>query len=342
MIVAPELRVRLLTGVLLWTMLIGAGAISGCTASSKASNQATAGTDQTTESTPSFDEPGIYATDSGAELTESELLERLSEKTYVVVGESHGTEWNHRIQKKVYRGLLERRGGSVALGLEMFQRPYQPALDAFVAGDIDEATMLERTEYDERWGVPPRYYRPLWDLAREHRTPIVALNARAELTRAVAKKPLDELSESLRRDLPEDMTLYDEQRRFLQTIFGAHHPGDDDDNSSTGDSAAFERFARAQVVWDATMAETARAFMKEDSAVDAMMIACGRAHSHNAFGIPPRIHASNTDASTDDIATVLPVKITDLERTADDQSASISLNTADAADYIWVSDIRAK
>lgn len=317
-------------------MLVATGVTSGCAASSEASSRSATGADQTTESAPTFDEPGIYATDSGAKLSESELLERLSEKTYVVVGESHGTEWNHRIQETLYRGLLERRDGSMALGMEMFQRPYQPALDAFVAGDIDEATLLERTEYDGRWGVAPRYYRPLWDLARDHRAPVVALNARAELTRAVARKPLDELSEAMRRDLPEDMTLYDEQRRFLQTVFGAHHPGGDEGSSSTEDSAAFERFARAQVVWDATMAETARAFMTNTSAVDAMMIVCGRAHSHNGFGIPPRLRASDS-TDTDDVATVLPVQMGELASSNDREAdAPPSLNAPEAADFLWI------
>jgi len=53
-------------------------------------------------------EPGIYAVDSGKRLSREELYGRLAEADYVVVGESHTTEWHHAIQRDIFEAMLER------------------------------------------------------------------------------------------------------------------------------------------------------------------------------------------------------------------------------------------
>lgn len=54
-------------------------------------------------------------------------------------------------QAHIIGGLAERRGkGNVMIGLEMVQTQFQPALDAYVNGDIkDEATCLNRFLYGD-------------------------------------------------------------------------------------------------------------------------------------------------------------------------------------------------
>jgi uncharacterized iron-regulated protein len=328
---------RTLVGLCLLTVALSAGCATGSTSESSP-KKATGQTANT------FGEPGIYATDSGRQITEQQLLDQLADHTYAVVGESHGVEWHHRIQHTIYRGLIERHRSSVALGMEMFQRPYQPALSSYIAGEIDESTMLERTEYDQRWGVAPRYYRPLWELARKHSAPLIALNARAELTRAVAKQGVDQLPSALKQDLPDDLTLYDSQRTFLKGVFGAHHPSDRSHGSGgdgQADSQGFQRFAMAQVVWDATMAQTARRFMRGDDAPKSMLIVCGRAHAHKGFGIPPRLTPPDSSSAPSPkqktVATVLPVT-TDQVARATSGSSMATLNSPEAADFLWVRD----
>jgi uncharacterized iron-regulated protein len=102
-----------------------------------------------------------------------------------VVGEQHDVAWHHEIQAQVLREVAE-RVDSAALGMEMFQRPFQSPLDAYIAGEISEADMLEQTEWAQRWGFGTDQYRPMWRFAHENEIPVVAHNARRELSKAIA------------------------------------------------------------------------------------------------------------------------------------------------------------
>ncbi|QDG52587.1 ChaN family lipoprotein [Persicimonas caeni] len=258
--------------------------------------------------------PGIYATDTGEELTEEQLLDRLAEHQYVVVGEQHDDAWHHEIQARVLRGLAE-RVDEVALGMEMFQRPFQGPLDAYVAGEIDEEQMLEQTEWAERWGFGTEMYRPLWLFAREQAAPIIALNAPRELSRKIAEVGLEGLDEAERSEIPELDLDNQAHRKYVRRAFEQHDMEMSDER--------FERFYTAQVVWDETMANTAVEFVHNRADVDTMLIVAGGAHAHRGFGIPPRIER-RTDA---DVVTLQPV--------TDPQSATME-QLGVAADFVWI------
>ena len=68
----------------------------------------------------------------------------------------------------------------MSIGLEQIQLQFQPALDAFVAGNISEEQMLEQTQWSTRWTWPYENYRPVFDLARQLNIPLVALNVNGE------------------------------------------------------------------------------------------------------------------------------------------------------------------
>ena len=53
----------------------------------------------------------------------------------------------------------------LAIGLEMFQRPFQPHLDDYVAGRIGIDELLARTEYFDRWRYDARLYAPIFEFA---------------------------------------------------------------------------------------------------------------------------------------------------------------------------------
>ena len=72
--------------------------------------------------------------------------------------------------------------------MEMFTRPYQPFLDQWVAGEIDENKFLEETQWDKEWGYDYNLYKDILDFAREKKIPVIALNAPKELVKIVSKK----------------------------------------------------------------------------------------------------------------------------------------------------------
>jgi uncharacterized iron-regulated protein len=208
------------------------------------------------------------------------LREALLAARVVYVGESHDQAAHHAVQREVIATLLE-ADPSLAIGLEMVQRPYQAPLNGYVAGELDEAALLAGIEWSERWRLDFALYRPIFELARQHRARLVALNARRELTRAIARGGEESLDPTLRAELPADMVRDDaEHRAFVLSLFGEHH--------ADMDPAMLERMLLAQLVWDETMGLTVAETMQAEGAPHRMVVLAGRAHVERGLGIPRR------------------------------------------------------
>jgi uncharacterized iron-regulated protein len=214
-----------------------------------------------------------------AHLTDMDaLIERLADKRVIFVGEQHDRYADHLNQAAIIEGLLA-HGRSVAIGMEMFQQPYQPALDAYVAGEIDEAELLRRTQYFDRWRFDYRLYRPILRLARAHRIPVIALNLESELTRQVGDGGVASLSEADRARLPEIDRSDADHRARLEAIF-KHHPAEQQRD--------FEHFLEVQLLWDEGMAERAARYLTEHPERTLVVIS-GDGHIEYGQGIPKRL-----------------------------------------------------
>lgn len=207
-----------------------------------------------------------------------QLIDTLKDQRVVFVGESHNRVDHHALQLAVLKGLAE-QGKPLALGVEWFQRPYQQVLDDYLAGKIDEAEMLELSGYYDRWRFDYRLYQPIIRFAKQHRIPIVALNAEKELTGEVGEKSIGGLSTKLAKRLPGEIDRGDKayEERIHDTYKqhpGAKHP--------------FKNFLDVQLTWDETMAESAANYLRAhpDSR---MLILAGSGHIAWKNGIPNRL-----------------------------------------------------
>lgn len=207
------------------------------------------------------------------------LAAALKDKRIVYVGETHDRMDHHQLQLAVL-DALRRAGREVAVGAEWFQHSFQPELDDFIAGGIDEADMLDRTGYYERWRFDYRLYRPILQYAREHRIPVLALNAPRELTDAVSEHGLDALPLKFQSQLP---SSYDrsntEYERHLGEVFKQHPMADED---------RLERFIQVQLTWDETMAEQAADYLTANPE-KTLVVFAGTGHIVYGAGIPDRV-----------------------------------------------------
>lgn len=263
--------------------------------------------------TPAAPRARIVAMPSGETLSLDELVERLAGARVVYVGEHHDRAADHEAQRAIVEAL-HARDPEIAIGLEMVQRPYQPALDDYVARTTDEPALLEQLEWSERWGFDFALYRPLFALAREHGLPLVALNAPSELTRAVARGGLDALAADQRAMLPAELDLESAPHRRMVEEALREHPGMTD--------AMLERYYAAQVVWDETMADTIAAFAARSPAK--LVVLAGVMHVASGLGIPARAARRGVAPH----AIVLPIAESELDaaRRADPP----------LADFLWV------
>lgn len=213
---------------------------------------------------------------TGRLVTETELLDHLVHVRVVYVGETHDSVQDHRVELAVLRGLYDRAGGKLVLGMEMLKRPYQAQADAFVRGEMDEAAF--RNVWSESWGQW-ELYAELLRFARETGTRLLALGTETQLVEAVRRHGITGLPPELAGRLPE-MDLHDPHHRaYLQAIFSDHGRG----------AADFDPFYRVQVLWDETMAETAARFLERVEDDVQLVVLAGAGHVRFGFGIPRRL-----------------------------------------------------
>lgn len=207
------------------------------------------------------------------------IIPKLAAKRVVFVGEQHDRYDHHLNELAILRGIHALQPG-IALGMEMFQQPDQPALDAYIARTIDETEMRRRTRLDQRWRAGFRQYAPILRFARERGIPIIALNAPDELVEAVRTRGIEALDADTRARVPAIDRSDQGYRRYLQHIY-AQHGG-----RTHGDSA---RFVDVQLLWDESMAERLAQYLRADPARRVVVLA-GNGHVAYSAGIPQRLH----------------------------------------------------
>jgi len=215
--------------------------------------------------------------------TLSDVIEKVASKKIVYVGESHTNFAHHEVQLQVLKGL-HRQNSKIAIGMEMFQRSSQKALDDYVNGEIDERTFLKRSEYFKRWGMDYNLYKPILDYARNYNIPVIALNLPREIIDKVGKSGLDSLAEDEKRAIPQDLDLSDEAYKArLKEVFAAH---------SNSTEKTFDFFYQAQILWDEAMAESVDGFLSKHPD-HRIIVFAGSGHLEYGHGIPKRAHRRN-------------------------------------------------
>lgn len=207
------------------------------------------------------------------------IIPELAGKRVVLVGETHDRYDNHLMQLEIIR-RLHAVHPRLAIGMEIFQQPFQGILDDYIAGRVDEKQLLRGTEYYRRWRFDFRHYAPILEYAREHRIPVVALNLPVELTGKVGREGIAGLTEAERKQLPDEIDRSDAAYEArLRKVF-EHHPG--------SDGHGFEHFIDVQLLWDEGMAERAADYLRAHPDY-AMVVLAGEGHLAYGSGIPRRL-----------------------------------------------------
>ena len=221
-------------------------------------------------------------------VADTEFWADLSQAQVVYLGETHGSEADHQLQLAIAT-QLQQQNPKIAIALEMFQQPFQPVIDQYLAGEIDEDTLRQQTEYDQRWGFPWESYAPILRLARDRNLPVIALNLPSEVSRQVAAKGLQSLRPDQRQWIPplDEIHLDDTDpinqayRQLLLTFYKDFHSGH-------GSARGFEQFFTAQVLWDETMAAGIADFVRHNPDHQVVVLT-GQGHVAYGYGIPSRV-----------------------------------------------------
>ncbi len=215
--------------------------------------------------------------------TLSDVINGVADKKVIYVGEIHDVFAHHAVQLDIITGMYE-KNKKTAIGMEMFQRPFQETLNSFIAGRVGENDFLKRSEYFQRWGFDYHLYKPILDFARTENVPVVALNIRREIIDKVSKNGIDSLSEVEKEAIPSEIDLSDnEYRERLKKVFKMHKNAKD---------RSFDYFYQSQILWDETMSQSIDEFFRERSDYQ-MIVLAGKGHLEYGAGIPKRTFRRN-------------------------------------------------
>ena len=215
----------------------------------------------------------------------------------VCVGEDHPNPHHHWFQLQVLTKVAEHK--PLALGMEMFQRPFQGVLDDYAAHRIDESAMLSRTGYQERWTYDYGFYGPTINRAVAAGAALLALNTPRELTKKVVRQGIESLTPDEKKQMP-DLVLDDKAHRawfdeIMEGMGGAHGHGKDKEDNDGNDKEAkpkppdgsgapempsADRVYTAQVMWDEFMADGAARWAKS-SPQGLLVLLAGNGHCHD-------------------------------------------------------------
>lgn len=114
------------------------------------------------------------------------------------LGEHHNSIKDHTLQSTFIRNIYQERqqGAPMAIGLEQVQIQFQPALDAYVTGNISLEEMKRQVDWEKRWFWSFEGYAPIFEMARELKIPLIALNVNSEDLAEVEKAGLSGLPPS--------------------------------------------------------------------------------------------------------------------------------------------------
>ena len=216
-----------------------------------------------------------------------EIVNQVMQDDVVYLGENHDSAKIRQQQLEIITQLQELADNKteVAIAWEMFQRPFQPMLDRYLAGTITEQQLREQSEYDTRWGFDWEFYAPILRYAKDKQISLIAMNTPEEITQKVAESGIESLEKADYRYIPpaQDIDLSNKQyRQRLQDIYQQHV------EAGQGNSTDADNFFAAQVLWDETMAE-AIALYHQQHPDSQIIVLVGKAHVMHDYAIPNRV-----------------------------------------------------
>src|SRR3972149_96186 len=212
-----------------------------------------------------------------------DIINTVIDKPIIYAGERHTNYEDHKVQLELIMEL-SKRGRKFAIGLEMFQKPFQKALDDYLSGAINERNFLKASEYFKRWKFDYNLYRELIEFAKAKGIPVIALNLREEIIKKVSEGGLDALTKEEREEIPQDMDMYDEAyKERLNKVFLMHE---------RSRIKNFDYFRQSQILWDETMAHSIAQFMNNNTDYQ-MVVLAGEQHIVYDSGIPKRTFRLN-------------------------------------------------
>ena len=223
------------------------------------------------------------------------LFAQLSRRRVVLLGEVHDNADHHRWQLHTLAGLYALHPRLI-IALEMFPHRLQSVLDQWVTGQLTEEQFLARSEWRTVWGHDAGLYMPIFQFARMHRVPMIALNVDRNLARKVGEQGWAAIAPREREGVTDPAPAPSAYADMLYESYRQHGQ-----ESKDRSDPAFRHFVDTMLLWDRTMAQgIAEAAARSPDAIVVGLMGLG--HLENRDGVPRQL----AELGFKDAAVLLP------------------------------------
>ncbi len=203
-------------------------------------------------------DPGYRIFDrSGNPATIEQIIAEAGNVNVVFLGENHDDATAHAMQLRIFKAIVEKysKERPTALSMEMFERDVQTVVNEYLNGLITENHFLLSSR---PWKNYSTDYKPLVELAKAERLPVIAANAPRRYINMVSRKgrtALDPLSREAKEWLPP--LPYNQASEAYSTKFKALM------GPSPEAQMGLANILDSQSLWDASMAFSISEFLKK-------------------------------------------------------------------------------
>jgi uncharacterized iron-regulated protein len=247
------------------------------------------------------------------------FIAALQRAQVIALGEEHYHPDIQAFELRVLHALVQQQPQRLVLAMEFLERDMQDAVDAYLAGQIDAATLHTQLKATPAF---VQHYAPLLQYARHAGVPVRAMNAPRALARRVSHAGLQavmaELTPAERASLATTLApITPQYRTYCVQALTAAHPLPAEQT---------ERFVEAAYLKNATMAESLAAVLAAQPTAMVLAIA-GRFHMDYGLAIPAFLQQRRPDVTV--------VRVTTMTIAADEDVDLYHLASEGLAEYVW-------
>jgi len=234
----------------------------------------------------------IFESKTGNPINIKELSSKVLDADVIFFGEFHDDSVIHALQKDLLTEMLK-SGKKIAVSFEMFETDVQKVIDEYLAGKITEEAFLK----DSRpWPDYKDFYKPLLELAKEYKMPVIAANVPRKFAAIYSNdglKGIEKLPADDRKYIARNINVVEDdyKKNFYQVMIdnmgmdSGYVPKPNEENM-------LFLYYGAQVVKDETMGEQIADFISKNNGFKVIHFN-GDFHSNHRLGTPQKVLARN-------------------------------------------------
>ncbi len=208
--------------------------------------------------TPDLDQHSRVFDGKGNPSSLAAIVKAMDNADVIFLGEQHDDSVGHSLEFEIFKQAVAEYAGrrKIALSMEMFERDVQIVVDEYLNGQITEAQFLASSR---PWGNYKTDYRPLVEVAKDKKLPLIAANAPRRYVNMVSRGGRDTLN-SLSKEAKSWLAPLpygepsDTYAKKFKALMGP----------SPEAQMGIDKILASQSLWDATMGNSVANYLKKN------------------------------------------------------------------------------